>query len=67
MLPPHIETSVQARWYYDALYADHIASGRYHAFTFPWSFIGMVAIPVFSCLTTDTRASDVLCGSRFSA
>jgi hypothetical protein len=47
MLPPEIETSVQARWYYDAVYTDHISSGRYYAYTIPWSAVSMMAVPIF--------------------
>jgi hypothetical protein len=47
MMPPDIQTSVEARRYYDALHAELIRTGKYHAFTLPWSTIGMVAVPVY--------------------
>lgn len=58
MLPPGLKTAREVKQHYDQVYEQHISSGRYFPFLYPWATIGFGVILIY--LLIDHRRSPTL-------
>ncbi|KAK4501303.1 hypothetical protein PRZ48_007110 [Zasmidium cellare] len=58
MLPPGLKTAKEVKQYYDGVYEQHLASGQYYPFLYPWATIGFGVVLIY--LLIDHRRSPTL-------
>ncbi|KAF2160704.1 hypothetical protein M409DRAFT_59736 [Zasmidium cellare ATCC 36951] len=58
MLPPGLKTAREVKRHYDQVYEQHMVSGQYYPFLYPWATVGFAVVLIY--LLIDHRRSPTL-------